>query len=208
MSPEYELVVHVIGICNLISIVIRQLDLHESISYIRTWMWIQIAVNNLFVFELLANYYVHGLIKAYSYFKNWPETICQGLNIYAMILFFGNYPDVNIYSMAAKVLELTIFIRASKMLTLLYEVKDFRIIIETMRNLLAPLLNLLGILMIIYYLFALVGMLLFGGKIRKGIPEIESDASIPTTYYLDNFNDLFSSFVTLFSLMVVNNWMI
>ena len=29
---------------------------------------------------------------------------------------------------------------------------------------------------------------------------------IPSLYYLNNFNDLLSSYLTLFSLLVVNNW--
>lgn len=33
-----------------------------------------------------------------------------------------------------------------------------------------------------------------------------SDASIPDNYFLCNFNDLVSSLVTLFILIVVNNW--
>ena len=37
---------------------------------------------------------------------------------------------------------------------------------------------------------------------------IANDPSIPDSYHLDNFNDLFSSLVTLFTLMVVNNWMV
>lgn len=31
---------------------------------------------------------------------------------------------------------------------------------------------------------------------------------MPATYHLDNFNDFISSMVTLFTLMVVNNWMV
>ena len=33
-----------------------------------------------------------------------------------------------------------------------------------------------------------------------------ADSSIPDNYYLINFNDLMSSYVTLFILIVVNNW--
>mmetsp|Transcript_13614 Transcript_13614/g.21303 ORF Transcript_13614/g.21303 Transcript_13614/m.21303 type:complete len:192 (+) Transcript_13614:1711-2286(+) len=125
-----------------------------------------------------------------------------------MTLFFINIGDPQDYNEIVKVFELIIFLRLTKLLTLLYEIKDMRIIIETMRNLIAPLVNLLGILMIIYYLFALTGMLIFGGKIQKNMPAIMNDPSIPPTYFLDNFNDLASSFVTLFTLMVVNNWMV
>jgi len=51
-------------------------------------------------------------------------------------------------------------------------------------------------------------MLLFGGKIRSDTPEIRNDDSTPDLYALNNFNDMISSYITLFELMVVNNWFI
>ena len=60
-----------------------------------------------------------------------------------------------------------------KLLTLLYEIKTMRIIIETMRNLILPLFYLTGVLTTIYYVFALLGMFMFGGKIRKGLREVD-----------------------------------
>lgn len=110
--------------------------------------------------------------------------------------------------MIVKIFEMVIFVRMLKLLTLLYEIKTLRIIIETMRNLLKPLLYLCGTLLTIYYLFAQLGMQLFGGRIYKGSRVIDQDASIPDNYHLMNFNDLLSSFTTLFALMVVNNWMV
>jgi hypothetical protein len=52
-----------------------------------------------------------------------------------------------------------------KLMQLFYEIKVTRIIVETIRNLMKPLLNLTGVLFTIYYVFALIGMLFFGGKI-------------------------------------------
>ena len=98
--------------------------------------------------------------------------------------------------------------RMLKLLTLLYEIKVMRIIIETIRNLVKPLMNLMGVLFTIYYVFALIGMAMFGGKVQKNSPIIANDPGIPDSYHLDNFNDLLSSLVTLFTLMVVNNWMV
>lgn len=67
-----------------------------------------------------------------------------------------------------------------------------------------------NVLMIVFYFFALIGMCLFGGMIRKNLayPIIDGPYSVPSDFHLVNFNDLFSSYVTLFTLMVVNNWMI
>mmetsp|Transcript_26389 Transcript_26389/g.30907 ORF Transcript_26389/g.30907 Transcript_26389/m.30907 type:complete len:148 (+) Transcript_26389:1120-1563(+) len=93
-----------------------------------------------------------------------------------------------------------------KLLTLLYEIKTMRIIFETLKNLLGPLNNLILVMMTIFYVFAQAGMIMFGGEIKEDSPEIVHDSSIPDNYYLMNFNDLMSSFVTLFVLIVVNNW--
>lgn len=81
-----------------------------------------------------------------------------------------------------------------------------RVIIETMRNLIGPLNSLIAVMLTIFYEFGQLGMLFFGGQIRVTSPQIVHDASIPDNYYLVNFNDIVSAFVTLFILIVVNNW--
>ncbi len=53
-----------------------------------------------------------------------------------------------------------------------------------------------------------MGISFFGGTISKDSYQIVSDANVPDKYYLNNFNDLGASFVTLFALMVVNNWFV
>ena len=49
-------------------------------------------------------------------------------------------------------------------------------------------------------------MVIFGGKIRKDSTQIANDSSVPENYYLINFNDLMSSYVTLFVLIMAKNW--
>ena len=83
-----------------------------------------------------------------------------------------------------------------------------RVIFETIKNLLGPLNNLILVMLTIFYVFAQVAMLMFGGLIKEDSTEIIHDSSIPDNYYLMNFNDLMSSFVTLFVLIVVNNWFV
>lgn len=76
-----------------------------------------------------------------------------------------------------------------------------------MKSLLHPILHLLNVIILIFYVFAQIGIFMFGGKVRRGLPEVfDPNSGIPPNYYLNNFNDLLSSYVTLFSLMVVNNW--
>lgn len=81
-----------------------------------------------------------------------------------------------------------------------------RVIFETMRNLIIPISHLVAVVLMIMYEFAVIGMLLFGGLVQTNSIAILQDSSIPPNYEYVNFNDLISSFVTLFILMIVNNW--
>jgi two pore calcium channel protein len=56
----------------------------------------------------------------------------------------------------------------------------------------------------VYYVFAQVGMLLWASKITTVSAQI--NFTTPPLYYLMNFNDFFMSLVTLFHIMIVNNW--
>lgn len=208
-SPQYELFVNIIGIINILSIVVRQVDFTDSTNFIKAWIYTQFVINMIFMIELISDFLTYGFFKSYSSnFRMTPETLCQAINLYVMIRTFSTGESANYYNSDVKMLELVIFIRMLKLLTLLYEIKTLRIIIETMRNLIKPLANLCAVLLTIFYIFAQIGMLSFGGDVTKNNKVISEDYSIPDNYHLMNFNDFVSSLVTLYALMVVNNWMV
>jgi hypothetical protein len=64
-----------------------------------------------------------------------------------------------------KIFELIVFIRLLKLVPLLYEIRSFRIILETIKYMLEPASSLLIITTMILFEFALLGMYLFGGKV-------------------------------------------
>lgn len=170
-----------------------------------------IWINNLFLFEFIVDLVFFGVINAFrEHFRVWIEFVCQIVNIYGMYNFFSDPNNLHEYNFYEKIFISVIFIRALKMLTLFYEVKSLRIIIETMKNLLSPITNMTLVLFIVYWIFAIFGMYLYGGKIRKNLPYPiqQGTNTVPASYHLDNFNDFISSMVTLFTLMVVNNWMV
>lgn len=68
--------------------------------------------------------------------------------------------------------ELIIFIRISKVLTLLYEIKAMRLLMETMRNMINPLVRLMGVLFIVFYMFSTLGIYIFGGTKISDFPSI------------------------------------
>lgn len=79
-------------------------------------------------------------------------------------------------------------------------------IIHTASALVAPFYILVLVTFMLFFFFAIVGDRIFGGKISNLEKEIFRDSSVSDLYVEMNFNDLGSSMVTLFALMVVNNW--
>jgi len=154
--------------------------------------------------------FISGPIKAYKYhFRIWPETLCQVLNVLATVRFIESVEDeIEDFNSIVKVYEVIIFIRLLKLLVLLYEVKAMAVIFDTIKSLIGPINYLFAVMLTIFYVFAQIGMEVFGGKVYSNSPTISHDASIPHYYYLCNFNDIVSAYVTLFVLIVVNNWYI
>jgi hypothetical protein len=69
-------------------------------------------------------------------------------------------------------------------------------------------MTLLLVQFTIFYVFAMSAIRLYGGMVKFDSPEIVHNTAVPDNYYLMNFNDFPSAMVTLFVLMVVNNWFI
>jgi len=68
-------------------------------------------------------------------------------------------------------------------------------------------LGLLGFVWVVFTLFAQLGIALFGGKIKKGThgsPWVGPKGT--ELYAYANFNDFSSAMLTLFELLIVNNW--
>uniref|UniRef100_A0AAY4ETL7 Voltage-dependent calcium channel protein TPC1 n=1 Tax=Denticeps clupeoides TaxID=299321 RepID=A0AAY4ETL7_9TELE len=106
----------------------------------------------------------------------------------------------------------------------LFKIKQrFRNVLDTMFELFPRMASLGLTLIIFYYSFAIVGMEFFADVIypnccntstvadayRQVNITIGNDTVLQDGYYyLNNFNNILSSFVTLFELTVVNNWYI
>lgn len=60
----------------------------------------------------------------------------------------------------------------------------------------------------IFYIYAIIGMAIWSGEVTFNKEEIKGNDSTPDNWALNNFNDMANSFLVLFELIVVNNWMI
>ena len=98
-------------------------------------------------------------------------------------------------------------IRNCHIVRLLVVMPEFAVLLQTTRSLMSPFFTLIVALYTAFYFYAIWGMIWFGGLVKVGGPQAE-DSGIPPLYYLINFNDFGMSMVTLFHMMIINNWVI
>jgi hypothetical protein len=65
-----------------------------------------------------------------------------------------------------KFLEIVVIIRQLRLVVYLDEIKTFRIIMETFKSLLNPFFSIIVVLYTIFYVYALIGIMIFGGKVH------------------------------------------
>ncbi len=105
-------------------------------------------------------------------------------------------------------MEAVVIIRILRLAVYLDEIKTFRIIMETLKSLLTPFWSMLSVMFSIFYIYAVVGMALFGGKVDFENEAIKNNDSTPDIWALNNFNDFANSYLVLFELTIVNDWQV
>jgi potassium/chloride transporter 9 len=112
-------------------------------------------------------------------------------------------------------LRALLILRLMRVLRLLTSIKRFEIIFSTFMSLLPKFSVLLMMVFTLFYIYAALGVGMFGGLVYPSNPILLPDSPNPDgalfgseQYYPNNFNDFMSGVVTLFELMIVNNWFI
>ena len=102
-------------------------------------------------------------------------------------------------------LSFAFLLRNLRISILLQERREFKVIMEMVMKMTVPFLYMLGVLYLVYYIFAIIGIYGLGGEIKQ--PNFHSEGGIPNNlYYLINFNDLGMAMNTLYAFMIINNW--
>lgn len=119
------------------------------------------------------------------------------------------------YDTVIRIINIVIVFR---FLRIVAHVKSLRILIGIIIDLFRNLSGFAGLMIIAYYLFALLGMELFedvDGFTNKPVSSTNNTSWADVcgtydnlSYFANNFHDFASSLVTLWDIMVVNNWFV
>lgn len=110
----------------------------------------------------------------------------------------------------SRLIRYVIMTRVLRLLRL-FSMKPFQVIVGISMEILPLAAIVLLLLFCIMYMFATLGMYLFGGMISRDPSNPLSYLVLNTDfsdndYWANNFNDMISSLNVLFNLLVVNNW--
>ena len=118
--------------------------------------------------------------------------------------------DVGRFDTLIRVMNICVVLR---LLRVIPHVKSLSLLTGTILDLIKNLRGFAGIIVVVYYIFALLGMELFANvdgysksKIDGVAPNLVCGKYENLTYYANNFHDFSSSLVVLWDIMVVNNW--
>uniref|UniRef100_A0A671T5N8 Two pore calcium channel protein 1-like n=1 Tax=Sinocyclocheilus anshuiensis TaxID=1608454 RepID=A0A671T5N8_9TELE len=127
------------------------------------------------------------------------------------VLYAGGYTS-------RQILDIVFILRVLRLIRLVDSIKRFRAIINTLIKI-GPTILTFSQLIVVYYIFAMVGMELFKGKVQFfepnstspdqeycGNPLLKGTTFAKLNYCKNNFNNVVSSFIVLLELTVVNQW--
>ena len=165
-SHLYEFIFNVFIVLNLYFVAIKEDYFYNDYSFIRGFIIANTIINFLCFFEVIFGVIIYGPYEAFrKLFRAWIECLIMAINIFAFIRFVTTYDDLSYLVSTMKLYELCIFIRVIRLLTILSEFDKFRVIIETLKNLMGPFYTILCVMFTIFYVFGIIGSFFFGGII-------------------------------------------
>ncbi|XP_005945747.1 two pore segment channel 3 [Haplochromis burtoni] len=192
------------------------IGLDEENPMIANSEWVFLA---LYILEILLKLYVFEPRVFFSKhsFWNWFDTIIVISALVATIV--NSVMKSSSHFSSRQILDIVFILRVLRLIRVVDSIKRFRTIINTLIRIGPAILTFGQLIIVVYYIFAMVGMELFKGKVTFyeqsstdpakaycGNPLLNGTDFAKLNYCKNNFNDVVSSFILLVELTVVNQW--
>ncbi|KAL8593756.1 hypothetical protein ACOMHN_032362 [Nucella lapillus] len=174
-----------------------------------------------YVVEQLMKITANGIRRYVSYKTNlFDAVITLALVIGEMysairfgVPFFYNKHDIESMTTLWNVLRIINILIMVRLLKIIPHIKSMRVISSVLLDLVRNMKAFAGVLIVIYYVFAILGMELFHDAIKyKNVTDSNRTYDCGTyqqlEYWANNFDDFAAAILVLWDVMVVNNWMV
>ncbi|RHY32302.1 hypothetical protein DYB32_002669 [Aphanomyces invadans] len=208
---RFETAIDMVLIVNTLLIVAESLPVlnGERMSFVlefNLWERLELVFSIVYLVEMVLKVAVLGTSRYWRSMKNRFDGIVTivilAVDVYVYLL------ENNRSSIV--VVKVLLVARCLRIFRLIINVEQYRVFCMTWFRLLPFAKNLIVIMFCAMYIFALLGMQCFGGLISPVVMTARFNTSAYTQddYMANNFNDMASGIVTLFELIVVNNWFV
>ncbi|XP_056149689.1 two pore channel protein 1 isoform X2 [Lampris incognitus] len=212
-SKAFQYAMHVVVAVNGVWILVETFMINSGLSSFKFVPWSYIVFLTIYGAEVLLK--VSGLGPV-AYFSSGWNLFDFSVTMFAFLGLIATALDMEPF-------YFIVVLRQLQLLRLFKIKQRYRNVLDTMFELFPRMASLGLTLIIFYYSFAIVGMEFFANVVYPNCCNTSTVADsyrqINITidnktvlqegyYYLNNFNNILSSFVTLFELTVVNNWYI
>ncbi|XP_019850070.1 PREDICTED: two pore calcium channel protein 1-like [Amphimedon queenslandica] len=197
----------------------RKLDINQYFCSARLGIAGSFIFNFIYLIEVNLKLFLNGPVKYFRKWANWVDYILVVGCFISLCIEIGLVQN----DAGNSNFRYIAMIRPLKLLRLLRLKKNYFFLIRILIVLSARMASVFILLMIVFYSFSIIGMEVFTGRNNTvypgccknaefGVGEYyENNGSRPDDahlYWLNNFTTLYSSYVTLYEEMVVNNWFI
>ncbi|KAF0715340.1 Aste57867_3428 [Aphanomyces stellatus] len=208
-SKHFEWFIDVVLALNAVLIVVQSGNLidgdlsNDEETVWQGWDAVEWVFTALYVFEMLAKLVVDGVRRYWASVKNRFDCI-----ITVAVVAVDLYTYYGAMDASPFLVRIFMIARCLRLFRLIVNIKGYRLIFTTWFRLLRFGIHLLMLLFCQMYIFALLGNQLFGGLISPAVMHTQFPDHPYTAvgYMANNFNDMPGAMVTLFELVLVNNW--
>jgi len=210
-SKHFEHSIDFILVLNAVIVLIQDYPLligrKDVIEENIRWEYIETMFTALYALEVALKVLTEGWKRYRESLRNMFDfaVTCLALIGTAYI----SYPNA---SSNRDLIRFIIMVRVVRVARLLFSSPAFQMFGIISFDILPAARSVFMILLFLGYIFASVGMFLYGGLITRDPANplsytlLEASDFVDNAYWANNFNDMFSGINVLFNLLVVNNW--
>lgn len=153
--------------------------------------------------------WIRGIRKNLKNYLMWSELVSSAVILPLTILFltYSNQKDIPVYWI--KIWGSFCVMKFVRLIFYLSKFEQVSLTIRVFYQIMPFLWSFLGMLTILFFFFATIGINMFGGRVHNKTPEVYQEKTgmpLGKNYEYINFNDVPSSILALYVNIINNNW--
>jgi len=211
-SPTFEYAVDALVFVNAVAVAVQTRDEVFGKTSRRSehsgglfWEVLETGLALFYLAEMCVKLYALGFKRYFKFKRNQLDAaVAVASTVTTFVVFYPNaYSDTTL-------IRYVLVVRLARLVRVLEAIPDFQVIGEAFLKMLPAASRLLKFLFCATFVAATLGMALFGGAINTGpnLDKLKDTDFYASGYAPLNFNDMWSAYVTLFAVLVVNNWQV